>query len=123
MIRRFHRFSFVTIAPVRAFVSRLARIREESDVPSALAPDDRVVCAPSDQYRTAPTRGGLRACTSLISQERRKLAQTASGVLALNNCRDLDTRNELCGGGPSGTTGTLLAAGWAFGSLTGDLQR
>lgn len=25
--------------------------------------------------------------------------------------------------GPSGTTGTLLAAGWAFGGLNGDLQR
>jgi hypothetical protein len=34
--------------------------------------------------------------------------------------RDLDTRNELFGAGPSGTTGTLLAAAMTFGDLTGE---
>jgi hypothetical protein len=34
--------------------------------------------------------------------------------------RDLDTRNELFGAGPSGTTGTLLAAAMTFGDLSGE---
>jgi hypothetical protein len=37
--------------------------------------------------------------------------------------RDLDTRNELFGAGPSGTTGTLIAAAKAFGDLSGELLR
>lgn len=35
--------------------------------------------------------------------------------------RDLDTRNELFGAGPSGTTGTLIAAAKAFAGLDGEL--
>lgn len=69
----------------RAHAGPLARTREESYVPWALASDGRVVYAPADQYRNAPSRGGLRPYTSLISQERRKLAQTALGSLALTN--------------------------------------
>lgn len=34
--------------------------------------------------------------------------------------RDLDTRNELFGAGPSGTTGTLLASAKTFANLTGE---
>lgn len=68
----------------RVHADPLARTREQSFVPWALAQDGRVVYAPSDQYRNAPTRN-LRAYTSLISQERRKLAQTALGSVALSN--------------------------------------
>ena len=45
------------------------------------------------------------------------------GMSGVEYFRDLDTRNELFGAGPSGTTGTLLAASWAFSGLAGEEQR
>ena len=39
---------------------------------------------------------------------------------AISYYRDLDTRLELFGAGPSGTTGTLLASAMTFGSLRGE---
>lgn len=39
---------------------------------------------------------------------------------SLSYYRDLDTRNELFGAGPSGTTGTLLASAMTFGDLAGE---
>lgn len=39
---------------------------------------------------------------------------------AISYWRDLDTRRELFGAGPSGTTGTLLASAMAFGNLGGE---
>lgn len=44
-------------------------------------------------------------------------------VSGVSYYRDLDTRNELFGAGPSGTTGTLIAAGIAFGRLSGESLR
>jgi hypothetical protein len=39
---------------------------------------------------------------------------------AISYYRDLDTRRELFGAGPSGTTGTLLASAMTFGELRGE---
>ena len=70
---------------VKVLAGNLPRTREESYVPWALATDGRVVYARSDQYRNRATKGGLRPYDSLISQDRRRLAQTALGSLALRN--------------------------------------
>jgi hypothetical protein len=64
--------------------------------------------------RTVPQYSAQEPIPSTVSRPE------VSGV---SYYRDLDTRNELFGAGPSGTTGTLLSASWAFGKLTGDLQR
>ena len=42
---------------------------------------------------------------------------------AISYYRDLDTRAELFGAGPSGTTGTLLASALTFGNLSGELLK
>jgi hypothetical protein len=69
----------------RIHMGPLARSREENYVPWALVPDGKVVYAPTENYRSPPRKISLRSYTSIISQERRKLAQTALGVLALTN--------------------------------------
>jgi len=61
----------------------LSRTRELSYVPWALAADGRVVYAPTGQHRNRPSRGGLRPYDSHVSQERRKLCQSALGSIAL----------------------------------------
>jgi hypothetical protein len=62
----------------------LSRTRELSYVPWALTADGRtVVYAPTGQHRNRPNKGGLRPYDTLVSQERRKLCQSALGSIAL----------------------------------------
>jgi hypothetical protein len=64
---------------------KLPRSREESYVPWGVSGGDRVVYALTGTHNSWRGTGGLRRYDSNISQQRRRLAESALGSFALRN--------------------------------------